>query len=281
MKNDLVKILVCCHKNDIYKESDTFMPLHVGKANSDLSLNMQGDNVGENISEKNSSYCELTGMYWAWKNLKDVDYVGLCHYRRYFDFNGVGRRVFPSTTINTELFDTLFLDISPKAKSWLKKGGCIIAKPMHLHTSLYLQYCEGHYSPDFKVLGDVIRENLPPEYMDGFWRYLVKSNKFSPYNMFVMNRKQFDDYCNWLFPLLEEVERRLDITHYPPFQKRVYGYLGERLLNLYVRTNQLKTKEFPIIKIADEPVVDDISKIRYLIRSFIRDLAIRVVGNSK
>ena len=281
MKNANIKILVCCHKNDIYRESDIFMPVHVGKSNTELRLNMQGDNEGDSISEKNSSYCELTGMYWAWKNLKNVDYIGLCHYRRYFDFNSIGRKVFPSTTIKTELFDTLNLDISQKAESWLKKGGCIIAKPMHLHTSLYLQYCEGHYSPDFKVLGDVIRDTLPPEYMDGFWRYLVKSNKFSPYNMFVMGWKQFDDYCNWLFPVLEEVENRLDIVHYPPFQKRVYGYLAERLLNLYVRTNNMKTMELPIIKIADEPMADDISRIRYYFRTLIRDLAIKAIGNSQ
>lgn len=281
MKSGILKIIVCCHKNDIYRESDIFMPVHVGKANSGLSLNMQGDNVGENISEKNSSYCELTGMYWAWKNLKNVDYIGLCHYRRYFDFNNIGRSHFHSTTIKTELFDTLELDISSKAESWLKKGGCIIAKPMHLHTSLYLQYCEDHYSPDFKVLGDVIRKTLPPEYLKGFWRYIVESNKFSPYNMFVMNWHQFDLYCNWLFPLLQEVENNLDITRYSPFQKRVFGFLAERLLNLYVHTNHLKTMELPILKIADEPEADNVSTLRYFLRSFIRDLAIKATGNSQ
>lgn len=281
MKSDNIKIIVCCHKNDIYRYSDVYLPIHVGKANSELSLNMQGDNVGDNISEKNSSYCELTGMYWAWKNLRDVDYIGLCHYRRYFDFKHVGRRFFPSTTIKTELFDTLDLGISPEAELWLKKGGCIIAKPMHLHTSLYLQYCEGHYSSDFKVLGDVIRETLPSVYIKGFWHYIVESNKFSPYNMFVMNWQQFDAYCSWLFPLLEEMEKRLDINHYSPFQKRVYGFLAERLLNLYVRTNRLKFMELPILKIADESEVDDVSTLRYLLRTYVRDLAIKATGNGQ
>ena len=94
MKNDNIKIIVCCHKNDIYRDSDIYLPVHVGKANTELSLNMQGDNVGDNISEKNLSYCELTGMYWAWKNLKGVDFIGLCHYRRYFDFDHEGRCFF-------------------------------------------------------------------------------------------------------------------------------------------------------------------------------------------
>lgn len=279
MKN--LKILVCCHKKDLFKSSETFMPLHVGKALANIDLGMMGDDTGENISSKNASYCELTGMYWAWKNLKGVDYIGLCHYRRYFDFNHEGRRFFPSTTINTSSFDMLNLDISKKAENWLMQGGCIVAKPMHLHTSLYLQYCEGHCSPDFKIMGDVIRDTLPPEYFKGFWTYLVKSNRFSPYNMFVMSWSQFDAYCNWLFPLLEEIESRLDISHYPPYQKRVYGYLAERLLNLYVHTNKLKTMELPILKIADEPEMDDVSTFKYIFRCCIRDFVIKLLGNGQ
>lgn len=80
------KILVCCHTNDIYKSDEQYFPIHVGKEISDKIINIQGDNTGDNISDKNKSFCELTGMYWAWKNLPKSDYIGLCHYRRYFDF---------------------------------------------------------------------------------------------------------------------------------------------------------------------------------------------------
>lgn len=275
-----LKLIVCCHKEDIYKESDLYYPLHVGKSISKVNLNMQGDDVGDNISQKNYSYCELTGMYWAWKNLKNVDYIGFCHYRRYFDFNHVGRKVFPLTTISSEKFESLNLDVSCEAERWLRNGGCIVAKPTHLYTSLFLHYCGSHYSTDFKILGDVIRETLPPKYLKGFEDYLLKSNKFSPFNMFVMNWNQFDNYCNWLFPLLQAVEDRLNIGNYSPNQKRVYGYLGERLLNLYVRTNKLKTMEIPILKISDEPEVDNISLLKYYVRSFVRDIALKAIANS-
>ena len=83
-----IKILVACHKSDtaIY-QNDIYMPIQVGKAlHANVELGFQCDNTGDNISEKNDSYCELTAIYWAWKNLKDIDYIGLCHYRRYFDF---------------------------------------------------------------------------------------------------------------------------------------------------------------------------------------------------
>ena len=83
-----IKILVCCHKKDICVKQEPYMPIHVGHAlHSETNLGMQCDDEGDNISLKNGSYCELTGMYWAWKNLKNVDIIGLNHYRRYFDFD--------------------------------------------------------------------------------------------------------------------------------------------------------------------------------------------------
>ena len=84
-----IKILVACHKADPnIRHDDIYMPIQVGKAlHPELDLGFQCCHTGDNISEKNGSYCELTALYWAWKNLKDVDYIGLCHYRRYFDFS--------------------------------------------------------------------------------------------------------------------------------------------------------------------------------------------------
>ena len=61
---------------------DVYLPIHVGREGKE-DLGYIGDNTGDNISEKNPNYCELTGLYWAWKNL-DCEYIGLCHYRRYF-----------------------------------------------------------------------------------------------------------------------------------------------------------------------------------------------------
>ena len=82
-----IKVLVCCHKATYVPNDDVYLPIQVGKANSKIDLGFQGDDEGKNISEKNFSYCELTAVYWAWKNLKDIDYIGLCHYRRFFDFS--------------------------------------------------------------------------------------------------------------------------------------------------------------------------------------------------
>ena len=77
-----IKILVATHKKYWMPDDDVYVPLHVGAAGKE-SLGYLPDNTGDHISSKNPNYCELTGLYWAWKNL-DCEYIGLCHYRRYF-----------------------------------------------------------------------------------------------------------------------------------------------------------------------------------------------------
>lgn len=81
---DKIKILVAQHKEAKVYANDVYIPIQVGKALSQIDLGIQGDNTGDNISDLNPFYCELTAQYWAWKNLSDVEYIGLCHYRRYF-----------------------------------------------------------------------------------------------------------------------------------------------------------------------------------------------------
>ena len=81
MDKDIV-MLVATHKKYSFPSDDVYMPLHVGKEGKE-DLGYEGDNTGENISNKNTMYCELTGMYWAYKNIS-CNYIGLVHYRRYF-----------------------------------------------------------------------------------------------------------------------------------------------------------------------------------------------------
>ena len=70
------------HKKYQMPRDEMYLPLHVGCEGKE-NIGFQGDNTGENISTKNPNFCELTGLYWAWKNL-DAEYIGLVHYRRHF-----------------------------------------------------------------------------------------------------------------------------------------------------------------------------------------------------
>ena len=89
MGTPIVKILVASHKEYRMPDDSIYLPLHVGaegKVDADgqpLDLGWTKDNTGDNISRLNPGFCELTGLYWAWKNLK-ADYIGLVHYRRHF-----------------------------------------------------------------------------------------------------------------------------------------------------------------------------------------------------
>ncbi len=83
-KSLTIRILVTMHKPYRVPEDAMYLPIHVGAAlHSKVLPGVQRDDEGDNISEKNPLYCELTGLYWAWKNL-DADYVGIAHYRRHF-----------------------------------------------------------------------------------------------------------------------------------------------------------------------------------------------------
>jgi len=83
-----VKILVATHKNTQIKSNNYNYPIFVGSAITNPTTKYQRDDIGENISNRNNYYCELTGIYWAYKNMKS-DYIGLCHYRRFFNINHI------------------------------------------------------------------------------------------------------------------------------------------------------------------------------------------------
>ena len=98
--------------------------------------------------------------------------------------------------------------------------------------------------------------------------------------MFIMNWAQIDKYCNWLFPILNEVEKRTDITNYTKTQKRNYGYLSERLLGLYIHAEKINTMSIPIMKISNEPETDNLPSYKLLFRNFIRDFGFGIIKHT-
>ncbi len=242
-----VKILVCCHKKDIMATEAPYFPIHVGKALSDKDLSIQPDNEGENISHKNQSYCELTGMYWAWKNLKNVDVIGLCHYRRYFDFHNQCRKGFPQTNFPTEKFESLDLSIPQKYIDKVSEGKVIVAKPKLYTRTLVDDYCFNHISEDLRTLEKIIVETQPENIRRAYFNIMIQGHKLRHFNMFIMKWQDFDQYCSWLFPLLKSIEEKTDISHYDSVQKRIYGYIAERLFNVWLEAQKKDLVEQPVI----------------------------------
>lgn len=259
-KRPRIKILVACHKADPnIRQDDIYMPIQVGKAlHPELNLGFQCDNTGDNISEKNGSYCELTALYWAWKNLKDVDYIGLCHYRRYFDFSKKGE-----VNVYQNINQLDFHHDNNKIIDSLRKCKIIVPTDSILPTSLFAHYSYFHNSEDMREVERII-DSKYPDYADSFRYVMYHNNKFHQYNMFVTSWEIFDKLCNWLFGILSQLEQVLHIEYYNPIQRRIYGYISERLLNVFIYHNNLPIINCPIAFISDLNISPTRMKLAHL-----------------
>ena len=238
-----VKLLICYHKKDVLLKDDVFTPIHVGRAPARrrmgeddpqfkwLKENMIGDDTGDNISDKNSSYNELTAVYWAWKNydkLGNPDYIGLMHYRRHFIFRessdvvenvrGIDENYFKRINYNAETIAHLMDDCD------------YVAHIGHVD-EVYKHYKENHHVEDLDLAIAILKEKYP-DYASTADAYL-KMSFVNLCNMFIMPRDMFFEYCSWLFDILEEFERRVDLS-----EKRLF--ISERLTGIFIEQQKRK-----------------------------------------
>ncbi len=238
------------------------MPIQVGCALKKERLpGFLYDNEGENISEKNPRYCELTAQYWAWKNA-EADYVGFFHYRRYLAFAD-GKLPKPDawgnivdSTIDKESIKKYGL--TAKQIETAIDGYDIIAPPAINVRSLPIvaanvkkQYLSSGYlhEEDEAILLDVLQEKYPG-YAQVAQEYFAQTkSRFC--NMFIMRQEIFQDYCKWLFDILDECDKRINYNDYSNEAIRTPGHLAERLFNIYLlysqKNNNYKIKELPTV----------------------------------
>lgn len=270
MMSNNIKILICTHKQFKYIADDSFLPIHVGKSISHFDLPYHSDSQGDNISLKNKNYCELTALYWAWKNLVEIEYIGLCHYRRFFNFSKTNK--YRTVEEITEVyFEANFRDYIFD-KQHLIDFDIILAKPIFLNKSLAEDYIHNHIREDFEILRNTVYE-LFPEYKKSFIEIMDNNNKLYPFNMFVANRNVFLQYNKWLFAILNELEKKVYISKYP-YQERIFGFMAERLLNVFVFHNNLKINFLPVSFIGSDviSVPKYKSKLSNIINSAMYDL---------
>lgn len=232
-----IKVLVATHKKYCMPAERIYLPIQVGKAGKE-SLGYQGDDIGDNISWKNPSYCELTGAYWGWKNLQ-CDYIGLCHYRRYFlKKYSWGAKLFKRIVRqNLDIMDEKdFTNI-------LNVYDIILPKQVDIAPcTIYEHYAENHNIRDLDVVRSIIRESFF-EYSDLFDEILFGRKRLYAFNMLVAKKSLYDEYCEWLFKILGLAEKKIDISSYDNYQRRVFGFLSERLLNVWVEKQKLSIYE--------------------------------------
>lgn len=225
-----IKIIVASHKKYWMPADDIYLPLHVGKEGK-ADIGFIGDNTGDNISNKNANYCELTGLYWAWKNLP-AEYIGLCHYRRYFTRSNPcscskKKQVILTKAEWEELINEHPIIVPDKRKYYIETNRS--------------HYNHSHYAKDLDMAEKIIQEKYP-QYSEAFSKVMERTWAHM-FNMFVMRRDYFDEYCNWLFDVLQELEKRTDITDYDVVEARIYGYISELLLDVWLETNKLEYYE--------------------------------------
>lgn len=215
-----IKILVAAHKlAKMPVDKELYLPIHVGTSlHPELKLGYQADNQGDNISKKNGSYNELTAIYWAWKNL-DADAIGLVHYRRLLSLNH--KKNFSTVLSNDE------------AQKLLEENSIILPKKRHYYIETnYSHYVHAHHAEPLRECRRIVASAYP-EYLQSY-DLVMKRTSAHMFNIFIMKKDYFDDYCTWMFDILDKLDRRIDTSNYNAYESRMLGFVSELLLDVWL-----------------------------------------------
>ncbi len=231
-------------------KADYVIPIQAGAQTAKIKLPMQGDNTGDNISGLNNLYSELTVAYWVIKNADrtQCDAWGLCHYRRYFIENKYKlfvkkRSRFYYRTKQKNLDKILTPALYNTLQNLLVNNDIIVQRPTWARKekgityTIKEAYTQAHFKEDYAAMMDVVAEKFP-EYSTSIESY-GELNKMSYNNMMIARWSVWDDYLHFLFTVLAEVQHRININK-EGYQTRVFGFLAERLHNLFIFHHQLK-----------------------------------------
>ncbi|MBQ7089006.1 MAG: DUF4422 domain-containing protein [Clostridia bacterium] len=217
-------VYIAVHKDVPLPREEGYVPLQVGAA-VHPRLPYCRDDTGIQISAKNPHYCELTGLFWIWHNTAD-SYKGLVHYRRFF---AQGGRLLTEGQI----------------RYLLRQYDILLPRPEPLRERAWEEFClHSGFERDL-VLTRMAVAAVSADMLPAF-DAVMASRRLHLYNMLVASEAQFNAYCRWLFAVLTQVEQGVDMTGYTPYQQRLYGFLGERLLNVWVAHRCLRVCALPV-----------------------------------
>lgn len=232
------KIIVVTHKEYQMPNDSLYMPICVGTGLKTLSNKFQPDNTGINISEKNSTYCELTAIYWAWKNI-DADRIGVAHYRRHFTLSKGARTV--DKALTSEQLDQLFIKYGENA---------VFATPARR----YVESIENHYIHSLKGYEEIHAKDIErlkkaiherDSLYDESAKDILSGNSAHMLNMFITSKENYDAYCAWLFPVIDAVVK---MSSDREDQRRYAGALSEFCLDIWIQNKGLKIVEVPLLE---------------------------------
>lgn len=232
----MMDLYVVTHKHSEYLPKGRKF-IGVGKNKSIENVKVY-DNTLNNICMKNESYCELTALYWIWKNTNQ-EVCGLEHYRRFFCKK---TSFFRAKPINER-----------KIKMILKKNDLIVSTQFKFKPNIYEYYCKNHIRDDLEKCEKILLE-LYPEYEDAYLK-IMHGDKTFMCNMFIGKKSIINDYCKWLFSIFSRLDTIIELGDRDSYQKRVFGFLSERLFNVWVEKNNIKVYHCPIYMPNDIPIV--------------------------
>lgn len=246
-------IYIATHKAVNFEPMPNFALVQVGAALHD-PLPYLSDATGDNISHLNPQFCELTALYWIWKNSTE-EFKGLAHYRRFFATSSF------SSDLSNILSHSQLVDL-------LSDADIVLPKPLHLlenvEEELQRWCCSAR---NLSLLRQEV-ETQHPESMEAF-NQVFAGNLLSICNMMFCRAQLFDNYCNWLFSILLPLVDKVDLSNANPYQQRLMGFLSERLLNVYVREHNLRVAYVPMM-ITDTSIFKILREVRRNITNEIR-----------
>lgn len=242
MTRPTITVGVAAHKPYSMPDDPCYLPIQVGRVLHpevipQLSPRFVGDDTGDSISEKNATYCELTALWWLWRNC-DSDYKGLVHYRRHLASQNLVRRRADDRLGRVATGDELL--------ELLSGVDAVLPRRRRYYVETMRSHWDHTQPPEQLAHAEHVVADLEPAYSEEFGRVLSMRGAHM-FNMMVMRADLFDAYCAWLFPLLEELTRRLDPATYPPFQARYPGRVSELLLDAWLSVNGVSYAELPTV----------------------------------
>ena len=250
-----IKIFVS-HRIDLDSETidnPLYIPVRCGAVYDEReNVTMLGDDTGDNISEKRMSYCELTVQYWAWKNIK-ADYYGLCHYRRFISFSDkkmpVGNEESNNgcvieNSISKESIEKHQLYQSVMEKQ-ISQYDLIAIDPILINEST--NYKSMKNSPEYHNMDDIdfvidVIERKYPFMIKAVEKYMKHDHVCWLYNCWIMKRELFFQYSEWVFDILNEVDRHINNENYGTQMFRTPGTISERLFGIFITYLQMEKR---------------------------------------
>lgn len=270
-----IKIYACTHLHPVIFQNEFIKPLQLRKKVTGIELGYLSDDTGDNISSRGVSYGgSLPSIYWVWKNDNESDYVGICHWRRYFlidekhNFFQYKYDVPSKEELKKIRFEDNYLC------HLFDKYDVILPKKLRTTTSYWKRYSKLMDERDLFALEKAINI-VCPEYNPIFNKYFKNGNLLAQYNMLIAKKNVFDDFCEWIFPIIYKIDEMKDPVNNSLSEIRRIDYLSEQLFPLYfIKHKELKIKYLPLIQL--NPTEKRVSNFRYILSQIKTELKFRL-----